>query len=322
MSATDFGTLLAAGPGVAVAIRRPDGDVLLVEGAAAPGAPVDAATRFEIGSLTKVFTALLLAEMAQRGEVHHDDPADRYLGTRLGPGVTLERLATHTAGLPRLPPGLLRAALPAWRTNPYRAFGPAELAAALRRTRPDGHRVRYSNFGVAALGVALARAAGRPFEELLAERVTRPLGLFDTGFAPAPQAVGHLRGRPRPPWEMPGLPAAGALRSSARDLLALLTALIDRRPEPLAPALTDVVTPRVATPGGDRLCLVWNLRRRPDHDLVFHGGATRGFTAFAGFSPQRRTALVALANSGPTLRSPFLQRSYEALRGLADLPVG
>ncbi|MBB5953632.1 CubicO group peptidase (beta-lactamase class C family) [Saccharothrix tamanrassetensis] len=330
MTEVDFSGLLTTAAGTAVAVHRDGEDVLLVAGTTSLDRPqpVDATTRFEIGSLTKVFTALLLAEMARRGEVRHDDPVDRYLGTRLGPAATLERLATHTAGLPRLPPGLLRTAVPGWRTNPYRRFGPAELATALHRTRPtrsrpaQGHRVRYSNYGVAILGLALARAADRPFEDLLAERVTRPLRLTDTGFDTAPQATGYLRGRPRPPWEIPGLPAAGALRSSARDMLALLTALLDRRPATLAAALTDVVTPRVAVSADDHLCLVWNLRRYPDHDLVFHSGATRGFTAFAGFSPQRRTALVTLTNVGPTLRSPFVQRSYDALRALSARPAG
>ncbi|MGM1064853.1 serine hydrolase domain-containing protein [Saccharothrix sp. Mg75] len=306
--------LAPATSAVAVAARRGDQEVLLVAGDAAPGDPATAGTRFEIGSLTKTFTALLLADAVVRGEVRHDDPVDRHLSTRLGQGVTLERLATHTSGLPRLPPGLLRAALPAWRTNPYRDFGPAAMAAALRRTRVRrDHRVRYSNFGGAVLGEALAAAAGRRYEDLVVERICRPLGLPDTGFAAAPQATGHLRGRPRPPWEMPGMPAAGGLRSSARDLLAYLTALLERR----TPAAVDVSTPRVARSATEHLCLVWNLRHRPGHDLVFHSGGTRGFTAFAGFSPQRRTALVTLTNAGPTPRATFVQRSYEALRTLA-----
>ncbi|WP_063798417.1 serine hydrolase [Nocardia sp. NRRL S-836] len=321
MNADRITALLSAAPGVAVAARVGDEETVLVAGVTAldDPHPVTAATRFEIGSLTKTFTALLLAELVARGEVRHDDPVDRFLGTDLGPGVTLARLATHTSGLPRLPPGVLRAALPAWRTNPYQAFGPAHLAAALRRTRvrPD-HRTRYSNFGVAVLGLALARATGRPFEDLLADRVLGPLGLTDTGFDTAPQATGHLRGRPRPPWEMPGMPAAGALRSSARDLLTLLTALLDGRPAALAPALADVVAPRVAVSATDHLCLVWNLRRLPDHDLLFHSGGTRGCTAFAGFSPQRRTALVVLANAGPTMRATLVQDSYNALRALDD----
>ncbi|MBP2337591.1 CubicO group peptidase (beta-lactamase class C family) [Saccharothrix coeruleofusca] len=306
-----------------MAARRGDEDFLLTSGTTARGGalPVRSDTRFEIGSLTKTFTALLLAEMVARGEVGYDDPVERYLPRECAPRapITLVRLATHSSGLPKLPPGLWRSALPAWFTNPYRAFTARDVLAAVPRARPRPG-VRYSNFGVGLLGHLLARAAGCPFEELLTARVLRPLGLPDTGCAPAPQATGYWRGRPRPPWEIPGLPAAGALRSSARDMLRYLTAHLNPSATPLERALTEVARPRVALPGGaDHLCLVWNHRARPGHELLFHSGGTRGFTSFAGFSPRAGTALVALVNTGPTLRGTFIQRSYEALRTLATL---
>lgn len=320
--------LLAVAPGgtgVAVAARHGEHRVLLVSGTTARRGPrpVEPDTRFEIGSLTKTFTALLLAEGAARGEVHYDDPVDRYLPPatpRLRRPITLVQLATHSSGLPRVPPGLWRSAVPTWRTNPYRAFGPDDVLAALRRTRAEPGRVRYSNFGVGLLGMALSRAAGLPFEDLLADRVLRPLGLTDTGCAAAPQATGYLRGRPRPPWEIPGLLAAGALRCSARDMLSYLEAHLTPHATPLPVALTEVARPRLAVPGEDfHLCLVWNLRHRPGHDLLFHCGGTRGFTAFAGFSPQAGTALVVLTNAGATVRGAAqAQRAYEVLRGLAD----
>ncbi|CCH30256.1 serine hydrolase domain-containing protein [Actinosynnema sp. NPDC047251] len=314
--------------GVAVAVRQDGRERLLVGGTTdrARPRPLTGRTRFEIGSLTKTFTALLLAEMAARGEVDPTGPARDHLppgaAPGLGRGVTLERLATHTSGLPRLAPGLLRRAVPRWRTNPYRTFGPAEFADAVRRTRsgPPG-RYRYSNFGGAVLGWALAEAAGRPFEDLLAARVLRPLGLADTGFDPAPQITGHLRGRPRPPWEMPGLAAAGALRSSAADLLRFLTAHLTAHltPDgtPLGTALTEVARPRAAA-GDHDLCLIWNLRRRADRDLLFHSGGTRGCTSFIAFSRRTGTAFVALANAGPTVGSTFVQRSYEVAWTLVE----
>lgn len=324
--------LLPAGPGVAVAARCGEHEVVLTAGttALAGGDPVGPGTRFEIGSLTKTFTALLLADSAARGEVCCDDPLGRHLPQAAHlPGITLRHLATHSSGLPRLPPGLLRSALPSLLTNPYRAFTPHDLLNAVRRTlprRPPGSAVRYSNFGIALLGAALAAAANRPFEDLLADRVLRPLGLTATGPASAPQVTGHWHGLPRPPWQIPGLAAAGVLRSTARDLLRYLTAHLDpdRAPMPaLSQALADVARPRIAVPGtDDRLCLVWNHRARPGHDLVFHSGGTRGCTAFAGFSPQARTAVVTLVNAGPTLRSRFVQHSYLALRTLAAEQVG
>ncbi|WP_367128754.1 serine hydrolase domain-containing protein [Saccharothrix sp. HUAS TT1] len=307
--------------GVAVAARHDGQRVVLCSGVTARDdpSPVRPDTRFELGSLTKTFTALLLADAVARGEVGYDDPVERHLPPgslhRVRHPVTPTRLATHTSGLPQLPPGLLRAAVPHWSTNPYRAFGPDDLVAAARRTRarPPG-RVRYSNFGVALLGLALSRAAGRPYEDLVAERVLRPLGLADTGCATTPQATGHLRGRPRPPWEIPGMPAAGVLRSSADDLLRYLEAHLAPRDGALSEALTEVVRPRL----DPDLCLVWNLRRKPGHDLLFHSGGTRGFTAFAGFSPQSGAALVVLTNAGPVVGGGGrIQSAYEALHSLA-----
>ncbi|MEV8438554.1 serine hydrolase domain-containing protein [Actinosynnema sp. NPDC051121] len=313
--------LPAAAPGataVAVALRRGDRELVLVGGTTGRDdpRPVTGHTRFELGSLTKTFTGLLLAEMADRGEVDPADPVRRHLpagaAPHLGRDVTLERLATHTAGLRRSPPGLVLRAVPRWRTNPYRDFDADDFAAALRRTRARAPgRYRYSNFGVALLGEALAGAAGRPYPELLAERVLRPLGLDDTDCTASAQVTGHLRGRPRPPWEIPGLPAAGALRSSARDLLRYLTAHLPPFTGPLGRAAAEVARPRA--PAGDHeVCLIWNLRRREGRELLFHSGGTRGCTTFAAFSPTTSTAFAALANAGPTLDASFVQRAYEA----------
>ncbi|SES33120.1 CubicO group peptidase, beta-lactamase class C family [Lentzea xinjiangensis] len=320
--------LPAAAPGAtgaAVAVRQGGRELVLVGGTTGrhDPRPVTGRTRFELGSLTKAFTGLLLAEMADRAEVDLHDPVRHHLppgaAPRLGRGVTLASLATHTSGLPRLPPGLWRAALPHWRTNPYRDFGAGDFAAALRRTRPEPPgRYRYSNFGVALLGQALANAADLPYERLLADRVLRPIGLPDTGFSASGQVTGHLRGRPLPPWEVPGLPAAGGLRSSASDLLRYLTAhLSPPSTSPLGRACREVARPR-AQAGDHEVGLVWNLRCRSGRELLFHSGGTRGCTAFAAFSPSTATALLALVNAGPTVGSRFVQRSYEAAWALVE----
>ncbi|MGO4424420.1 serine hydrolase domain-containing protein, partial [Streptomyces sp. MCAF7] len=256
--------------------------------------------------------------------------------------ITLTHLATHTSGLPRLPPGLLRSAAPLLFTNPYAAFTPDDVLRALARTRlraAPGTRVRYSNFGLGLLGHALTGAAdGTPYPALLDARVLRPLGLRDTGCATSAaeggaQATGYWYGRVRPAFRIPGLPAAGALRTSARDLLALVEAILDPAPAPapavastavpaavpaaLRTALRDVTRPRVRLPNGRGLSLVWNIRRRPDgSDLYHHSGATRGFTAFAGFNPRHATALVALANAAPGPGNALVQEAYDALIGL------
>jgi CubicO group peptidase (beta-lactamase class C family) len=298
------------------------------------GTGVDADTRFELGSVTKTFTALLLADAVARGEVRLDDPLAAFLPPgarpRGAPPITLLHLATHTSGLPRLPRGSLRTSLPAWYSNPYAGYDEERLFDTLGRTgvrtRP-GTRVSYSNLAVGLLGHALARAAGLPYPDLVVRRLGVPLGLVMTTCDPnAPQVTGYLRGRPRPSWDMPALPAAGALRSTAADLTRCLAAYLDPagvESPSLATALREVRRPRLVTPGGgDRLGLVWNVRERPGHELVFHGGSTRGFTAFVGFSPQAGVALAALVNTAAGVRATFVQSGYDALRGLAAGTMG
>lgn len=146
--------------------------------------PVDGQTSFQIGSVTKVFTALLLADAVTRGEVALDQRLDSIIPETAnhpdGRPITLADLATHTSGLPRLPPGFRRQARHN-RDDPYAHFGADELIDALGHPpkRPPG-RVRYFNYGGGTLGEALARALDAPFGELVAERITRPLGMSRT----------------------------------------------------------------------------------------------------------------------------------------------
>ncbi|MFE4293228.1 serine hydrolase domain-containing protein [Streptomyces sp. NPDC056647] len=301
--------------------------------------PVTDRTRFELGSVTKTFTSLLLADLAVRGTVRLDDPLGARIPVRSLPrspvaaDITLEHLATHTSGLPRLPPGLLRTALPSWTTNPYQAYPPDALLDSLAACRPrhtPGTRVRYSNFGVGLLGGLLTEQAASSYGALLRAHVLEPLALTDTtADAAEPQATGHWHGRPRPPFLIPAMPAAGALRSSARDLLRYLRGLIAPHTttppgDPLNIALYEVTRARRRAPEGPELCLGWTRRVRPGPApaLYFHSGATRGFTAFIGFSQEPAVAVVALTNTAPGPHSRFVQAAYQLLGDLAREPGG
>lgn len=292
-------------------------------------------TRFEVGSVTKTFTALLLADTAARGEVSLTGRIAEHLPYAAlprghGRAITYEHLATHTSGLPRLPPGLLLHGLPFWFANPYRSFTPEMLLPALGRAvvhHPPGTLMRYSNFGVGLLGRLLADGAGTDYGPLLRERVLDPLELTDTGTAapddPDPAyAVGYWHGRRRPPWVIPALPGAAAVRSSARDLIRFLRAHLDPGgsdvPPPLRIPLKEVVRVR-ELPGEteEKSGLAWSVRTLAGATLYFHSGATRGCTAFVGLSPEREVCVAALTNSGLTLRSRFVQSAYLLLRALA-----
>ncbi|MFB7673812.1 serine hydrolase domain-containing protein [Kitasatospora purpeofusca] len=277
----------AAAPagGAAVVVIRGDERTVACRGHAVRSTerPVRADTRFELGSVTKTFTGLLLAEMAARGEVGYDDPIDRYLPADAAPGypqerpITLLHLATHTSGLPRLPDGVLPGQVPRWFTRPYATFGPAHLLRALPRTAvrgTPGAQVRYSNLGCGLLGLLLANAAGQRYDDLLAARVCGPLGLMDTSCGPGREEdAGYRRGRRVPSFRLPALPAAAALRSTADDMLRYLQAhlALDAVPLPeradaaaLRTALNEVRRPRTdGRRGGPRICLGWNHRALP-----------------------------------------------------------
>lgn len=275
------------------------------------GRPVDEHTVFEIGSVTKVFTALLLAVMSEAAEVSLDEPlADLYPELRVpvrGRPLTLADLATHSAGLPRLPPGLLRQGL-RQRDNPYAAFTDSDVARALEsvRLRSDpGTRVRYSNFGAGLLGQALARRAGTPYGDLVRIRVCAPLGLADTDVRRsadqlARRAVGHdRRGRPVPDWDMDSLPGMGALHSTAADLARFLAAQLDPASTPLGDAIRLTQQPRLAAGRLGHQALGWMVSPLPrtDRRMLWHNGGTGGAFGFVGVEPGAGVGVVALTNT-------------------------
>jgi len=300
--------------GVAVAVLRDGQTWAMGSGTAGPAGPAPPAanTIFEIGSVTKVFTALLLARMVEDGLVELDDPVQHYLpaGVELpvrGRPITLADLATHTAGLPRLPHGFLLPSL-RHRRNPYAWFTVDDLYAGLPATRlrrTPGDRPRYSNLGFGLLGHVLALRAGPDYEQLVQERICRPLGIEDTHVSvPAAArerfAQGHnRRGRPVPHWDLPVLAGAGALRSTVADLLAFLRVQLGEGDPALVRGASFTHAPRARGRGGLAVGLGWT--RLPllgtGHELLFHNGGTGGFRSFAGFVWETNTAVVVLSNS-------------------------
>jgi D-alanyl-D-alanine-carboxypeptidase/D-alanyl-D-alanine-endopeptidase len=274
--------------------------------------PPAADTIFEIGSITKVFTATVLADMAEEGLVALDDPVQRYLpdDVRLpvrGRPITLVDLATQTSGLPRLPKGLLWRALRESK-NPYASFTASDLDRAIRETRPrrePGRKLRYSNYGFGLLGHVLSLRARASYEQLVRGRICAPLGLVDT-VIDVPEAklgrfaTGHdRRGRPAPNWDLPSLAGAGALRSTVADLLVFLRAQLDGADTRLARAIRATHEPRMRGRGGVSIGLGWFSMRlkKSGHEVLWHNGGTGGFRSIAGFVPETRTAVVVLSNS-------------------------
>ena len=271
--------------------------------------PAGADTLFEIGSITKVFTATLLADMARTGEVGIDDPVWLHLPAGIdvpsrGREITLADLSSHRSGLPALPRGLLVPALTSARRDPYAAWDAARLEAAVPRTRPrraPGERFRYSNYGVGLLGHVLSLRAGVGYGELVRSRICAPLGLADTGLEvdAGRLAAGHnRRGRPTPHWHLAALAGAGGLRSTARDLLGFLRLHADQPQTPLGVAARETHRPRIRV-GRGHIGLGWFIfppGRRVPHQVLVHEGGTGGFRSFAGVVPEARVAVVVLSN--------------------------
>lgn len=295
--------------GLAVAVLDSSGRAVYGFGRTAKdstGVPVTGETRFEIGSVTKTLTGLLLADAVERGEATLETTLGALLPDSLPPsvaGITLRQLTTHTSGLPRLPPNL---AGPGFSLlDPYAAYGPDPLAAYLVTARPDTAAQRlgtvaYSNLGAGLLGHLLARRAGMPYADLLAARVTARLpGVALTTDVPARgMATGHTaQGRPTPPWTFTdALVGAGGVRASASSMLAYLDAQLHPS-GPLAPALRRSHT--VLARDGERrnVAYGWFTADRPDGTRVFwHNGGTGGFAAFVAFVPDTGRAVVVLSN--------------------------
>ncbi len=316
---TDRIDIQGRGLGMVVGVVATGGRRLICQGLRDYGdpRPVDGDTVFEIGSITKVFTSLLLADMVERGEVALTDPLAHYLPAgvkvpeRNGRKITLIDLATHTSGLPSRPsdfPPLDDPAVASYSVEQlYRFLSERELQQDI------GLHWAYSDLGQALLGHALAHRAGMAYEALIRERITRPLGMDSTTITVSPQmesrlAVGHdAEMKPVPNLEMPALVGAGALRSSANDLLTFVAASMGALESTLAPAMSKMLETRRPMAGldGDQGKLVqaigwWAVGQGGDL-VVFHDGVCPGFTASVAFDPKIRFGVVVLSNTGASV---------------------
>lgn len=265
---------------------------------------------FEIGSITKVFTASILADMVSRGEVRLDDPVAKYLPSsahipaRNDRQITLLDLVTQSSGLPRMPSNFT----PRDSTNPYADYSVQQMYAFLsgyQLTRDIGATYEYSNLGMGLLGHTLALKAGTSYEQLVTRRILAPLQMKETAITLTPSlrarlALGHDGdGHVVPNWDLPTLAGAGALRSTAADMLTFLVANLDSTSSPLSRALQQTHGERHATDNPNlKIGLAWHILSRPAGKIVWHNGGTGGYRSFIGFDPARRVGVVVLCNNG------------------------
>jgi serine-type D-Ala-D-Ala carboxypeptidase/endopeptidase len=335
--------LLDSRNGIGLALGVVSGGVRRVFAYGRPGGkhtePVDGRTIFEVGSLTKPFTAALLALTVEEGLMNFDTPVCSLLPElrNLPRTITPLRLATHTSGLPRLPPQFF---LRSWiwsPRNPYAAFTADDLLAALSRhesRKSDAAELngsyRYSNLGYGLLGYILARIRDMSYERAVTRHLCDPLQMGDTRVTLSAAQQERLAlphgswGGSTSNWDMGSLEGAGALHSTVRDMLEFVAANLGGGPAPLVRALDachelqlELTRPQrggwsvigrwlshrilgnIPPPCG--ITAGWHLSRlQPESDTVhWHNGDTGGYRAFAGFFRTAGIGVVVLSNRGP-----------------------
>ncbi|MBO3088628.1 serine hydrolase domain-containing protein [Cellulomonas dongxiuzhuiae] len=281
----------------------------------------DPGTSFEIGSVTKTFTALALAQLVVRGVVELDQPLNDLLPRdikapdRGGEVIRLRHLACHTSGLPSLPKGLLARGL--FRSDPYAGCTGELLMDGLRRTRlrsVPGARFHYSNLGAGLLGLVLARRTGNDYDTLVQDEICRPLGMSDTRVGLDPEglaqlAPGHSRtGRPRPPWHLAALAGAGGLHSTVPDLLKFAQAHLGPAPEALAEAiaLNRATAHRVNARAAIHPGWIGTNLPRSQYPVMFHNGGTGGYRSLLAIAPEHDAAIVILNANNRSVDRPGL----------------
>jgi CubicO group peptidase (beta-lactamase class C family) len=267
----------------------------------------DEHTIYEIGSISKTFTATLLAEAVQNKKVKLDDPVNKYLPDSIPPiqfegiPVTLRDMANHSSGIPRMPSNFN----PANALDPYKDYGNSQLFSFykhFRTTRKPGTQYEYSNLAVGTLGVILEHVFHEPYDQLIRERICNPLGMNDTRQFLRPGdsarfAKGYNEnGNYNPPWNFEALAGAGAIRSTAMDLLIYAKANMGDAPPALDSAL-QFTHPVTFTDGNSRVGLAWHHISPGKDDLLFHNGGTGGYRSYLAIDPEKKIAVVLLSNS-------------------------
>jgi D-alanyl-D-alanine-carboxypeptidase/D-alanyl-D-alanine-endopeptidase len=270
----------------------------------------DGNTLYEIGSITKVFTSLLLAEMVVKKQVNLDDPISKYLPASVnvpvikGKPITLQHLASHSVGWPRMPDNYD----PKDPDNPFADYTTEQLYDYVSRSNFDyapGTWFQYSNPGYGLLGNILSIIGGKPYEVLVKERICAPLGMTNTTITVTPAqlktlAPGHAEyGAPVKNWDMPAIAGTGAIRSDINDLLTFAAANLGLVKTDLYPAMQLAHIPRISKGKNEgEVTLGWTLQKANDGDeYLWKDGTTGGYKSIILLNRTKKTGVVILANS-------------------------
>ncbi len=296
-------------PSIAIGIIDKDGPQYYLFGTkTAGGQPVNEHTIYEIGSISKTFTGILLAQAVLDGQVKTDDPAQKHLPstvklpTKDGKQITLGHLSDHTSALAPMPNNLT----PKDPTNPYADYTVEQMYTFLNGytlPRDIGSKYEYSNLAQGLLGHILSLKAGTSYEALMLSKIATPLGMKETKITFDEKmkqnlAMGYSQGVQVSNWDIPTLAGAGAIRSSVHDMLIFLQANMGLKKSKLYPAMQLSHQARHdKVGGGTRVGLGWHISKGAEGDVIWHNGGTGGYRTFAGFVQETGKGVVVLVNS-------------------------
>ncbi|MBA4853706.1 serine hydrolase [Emticicia sp. BO119] len=266
-------------------------------------------TLYEIGSISKTFTATLLAEEVVKGKMSLEDPINKYLPDSIGNmaykdvPITLKTLSNHSSGFPRLPINLYKQGDPI--NDPYKNYDTQRMFTYLKNFKPFrevGVNYEYSNFAVGLLGQILATYNHTSYEKLLQERITKPLKMKNTFITiPADQAVNFAqgyneKGEATSAWDLNTLAGAGGIRSTINDLVKYINAQMDKAPEKLQKAID--LTHQVTFEKGQTIVgLGWHTGKMKEQTIFQHSGGTGGFRTLVAFDKENKIGVVVLSNT-------------------------
>lgn len=263
--------------------------------------PFTAQTQFEIGSISKTFTAFILESLLQENGIADTSLITEFLPDSLTKNkaiasIQLLQLLNHTSGLPRLPENI---GIPIDRLQPYANYDKEQLYYYLSKTEPQTFgRVAYSNLGVGLAGVIAENISKKSYEQLLSQYINTPFQLKHTGIQAAkrvPKAIGYFGNEAATYWDMSVLVGAGGIKSDASDLLRYLDFMASNQSLPVVQSVlrkTTQINKQIA------ISKAWHTIEKDGATLLYwHNGGTYGFSTFAAFNPTTKNGIAIVINA-------------------------
>ncbi len=271
------------------------------------GQEVDENTIYEIGSISKVFTGILLAQKVLEGDLKLEDEINNFLPDDIkvpvmgDTEITFGNLTDHTSGFPRLPDNFN----PANPNNPYADYTIDQMYEFISNYQPVrtvGAEYEYSNLAQGLLGHLLAMNNNSTYEELMVQTIANPLEMNDTRIELTQRmkenlALGHSEGKVVENWDIPTLAGAGAIRSSTSDMAKFISANLGYVNTSLLKAMELSHQIRHDKAGEMSIAMAWHISKGNKGDVICHGGGTGGYRTFIGFVKETGKGVVIFTNS-------------------------